>query len=130
MLLRVLLVAAGLAVGVWALERDDAVRACNAAGLASFGADSPDVAASIADRLEEECRGGVPLASGAAVLLNGGHPEQAARLARESIRREPENIAGWVAAGTVAMAAGDAEGLALARDRLRALDPRNRVLGG
>ncbi len=128
MLLRVLLVVAGLAVAVWALERDDAVRGCAAAGLDAFRSSSEAEATAAAARSEAECRGGVPLASGAMVLLARGYPGQARRLAEESVRREPENSAGWVAFGGVARAADDAAGLARARAQLRRLDPQNRVL--
>lgn len=129
MLLRVLLVVVGLAVAAWAFERSDAVRGCDAAGQATFRSTSAAEAKAAAARSQAECRGGVPLASGATVLLAGGHSGPARRLAEESVRREPENSAGWVALGGVAEATDDAAGLARARAELRALDPRNRVLG-
>lgn len=127
--LRVLLVVAGLAVGFWAVERNGAVRGCDAAGRAAFRATSASDAVRAASRSERECRGSAPLASAAAVLLNRGYPAAARRLADEAIRREPENSAGWVAAGKIAQEGNDAAGLARARARLRTLDPRNRVLG-
>lgn len=127
-LLRVLLVVAGLLTAGWAVERDRAVRACDAAGRAAFRSTSPQQATAAADRSEAECRGGAPLASAATVLLARGFPDPARRLVDASVRREPENSAGWVAAGGLAGATGDADGLARARARLRALDPQNRVL--
>ncbi len=128
MLLRVLLVAAGLATAGWALERDGAVRACDAAGRAAFRSTSPRQATAAATRSQATCRGSAPLASGATVLAARGFPGPARRLVEESIRREPENSASWVAAGVIARAAGDAPGLARARGELRRLDPKNRVL--
>lgn len=129
MLLRVLFVVAGLALAGWGFVRDDAVRGCDAAGQAAFRSTSEAEATAAANRSEAECRGGAPLASGATVLLARGYPVPARRLAEASVRREPENSAGWVALGGVARAADDAAGLARARAELRALDPRNRVLG-
>ena len=128
MLLRVLLVVAGLAVAAWAFAREDAVRSCDAAGQAAFRSTSEAGASAAATRSEAECRGGAALASGATVLAARGFLTPARRLAEASVRREPENSAGWVALGGVARAADDAAGLARAREELRGLDPKNRVL--
>jgi predicted Zn-dependent protease len=49
------------------------------------------------DEYMEQCRGSHQLALASTALLRGDRVDQAARLAKEAIRREPGNYEGWVA---------------------------------
>jgi hypothetical protein len=69
------------------------------------------------------CRDPDVIASASAVLLAGGQPDQAVRLARESVRREPESFVGWVAMG-LTLRDRDPAGSRAALARARALNPR------
>jgi hypothetical protein len=69
------------------------------------------------------CRDPDVIASASAVLLAGGQPDQAVRLARESVRREPESFVGWVAMG-LTLRDRDPAGSRAALARAKALNPR------
>jgi hypothetical protein len=69
------------------------------------------------------CRDPDVIASASAVLLAGGQPDQAVRLARESVRREPQSFVGWVAMG-LTLRDRDPAGSRAALARAKALNPR------
>jgi hypothetical protein len=69
------------------------------------------------------CRDPDVIASASAVLLAGAQPDQAVRLARESVRREPESFVGWVAVG-LTLRDRDPAGSRAALARAKALNPR------
>ena len=75
------------------------------------------------DELTASCRDPDVIASASAVLLAAGDNDQAVRLARESVRREPESFVGWVALG-LALRDRDPAGARRALERARALNPR------
>jgi hypothetical protein len=73
--------------------------------------------------LTSSCRDPDVLAGASAALVTAGKRDEGAKLARESVRREPDSFIGWVA---VAFAARDRES-ATARQavaRAKALNPR------
>ena len=47
--------------------------------------------------LTSDCRDPDAIASASALLLSAGERDQALRLARESVQREPDSFVGWVA---------------------------------
>jgi len=73
--------------------------------------------------LTASCRDPDVIASASAVLLAAGRRDQAVRLARESVRREPESFVGWVAMG-VTLRDRDPAASRAALARAKALNPR------
>jgi cytochrome c-type biogenesis protein CcmH/NrfG len=118
-----------LAAGLVALgvARTADHRACDAARRDAFaiGLEHRPVsdAAAVATRLEDRCRGAEQLVNGTAAFLRGGATAQAAALAAEAVRREPERRDSWVALSAVRRARGDQTGALRALDRARRLDP-------
>ena len=78
-------------------------------------------------RIRESCRGTTALISVAGALHAQGDGDQAAPLAREAAREEPDNAAAWRALGETTQA--PAEARAAAR-RLEVLDPLGAPLRG
>jgi predicted Zn-dependent protease len=76
-----------------------------------------------AGELTASCRDPDVIASASAVLLAAGQPDRAVRLARESVRREPESFVGWVALG-LTLRDRDPAGSRAALARAKALNPR------
>jgi hypothetical protein len=79
-------------------------------------------------QLTASCRDPDVLAGASAALVAAGKREQAASLARESVRREPDSFIGWVA---VAFATRDSDPAQAQRAvaRAKALNPRWQGLG-
>ena len=74
-------------------------------------------------KLTANCRDPDTLAAASAVLLASGAKDQALRVAREGVRREPDGFLGWVA---VAVTTRDRDPAASRRAvaRAKALNPR------
>ena len=73
--------------------------------------------------LTSSCRDPDVIAGASVVLRAGGKADQGLRLARESVRREPESFVGWVALG-LALRDRDPDGARRALARAKALNPR------
>jgi hypothetical protein len=73
--------------------------------------------------LTASCRDPDVIAGASAALLNAGRRADGLRLARESVRREPDSFIGWVALG-LALRDRDAAGSRRALARAKALNPR------
>jgi hypothetical protein len=74
-------------------------------------------------QLTSTCRDPDVIAGASAALVASGAREQGLRLARESVRREPESFIGWVALG-LALRDRDPAGARTALARAKALNPR------
>lgn len=120
MIVRVLIVAVALAVGVLGVTRHhDATTCASALRDAQRAAADPGRAAGA---LRAHCRGGDELASGAAALVARGHPGLARALAVAATRREPENARAWLGLA-FALRRTDPEGARRAQARATALNP-------
>lgn len=73
--------------------------------------------------LVASCRDPDLVAGASAQLLAAGKRDEAVRLARESVRREPESFIGWVAMG-LTLRDRDPAGSRAALARAKALNPR------
>jgi hypothetical protein len=73
--------------------------------------------------LTATCRDPDVIAGASAALLTAGKRDEGLRLARESVRREPESFIGWVALG-FALRDRDPVGSRRALARAKALNPR------
>ena len=73
--------------------------------------------------LTSSCRDPDVIAGASVVLRAGGKADQGLRLARESVRREPESFVGWVALG-LALRERDPAGARRALARAQELNPR------
>ena len=73
--------------------------------------------------LTSSCRDPDVIAGASAQLLAAGQRDAGLRLARESVRREPESFIGWVALG-LALRDSDPAGSGRALARAKALNPR------
>jgi hypothetical protein len=73
--------------------------------------------------LTSNCRDPDVLAGASAVLVAAGARQEGARLARESVRREPDSFAAWVATALVAPSRDSAQARR-AIARAKALNPR------
>jgi len=131
MAVRILLVLGAVTVVVFAGLRLSDHRACeHAAGqafvLGARGSVRPDpqVVKQVARDVVGRCRGARPLTAASEALGQGGHPVQAAALAREAVRREPEWWLSWRAQAAVFERRGDQAGARRARGRSAALNPR------
>ena len=78
-------------------------------------------------RIRESCRGATALISVAGALHARGEDEQAAPLAREATREEPDNANAWRALAETSQAPAEARA---AERRLRVLDPLGAPLRG
>ena len=76
-----------------------------------------------AGELAASCGDPDVIASASAVLLAAGKRNEAVRLARESVRREPDSFAGWVAVG-LTLRDRDPVRSRAALARAKALNPR------
>lgn len=76
------------------------------------------------DAFAEDCRGSHWLAIASDTLLSRERYDQAARLAREAIRREPDNHEGWVALARTLRARGLDRAADEAMREVRRLNPR------
>jgi hypothetical protein len=74
-------------------------------------------------QVTDSCRDPDVIAGASAALLNAGRSEEGLRLARESVRREPESFIGWVAMG-LALRDRDPAGSRRALARAEELNPR------
>ena len=74
-------------------------------------------------QLTSSCRDPDVIAGASVVLRAGGKADHGLRLARESVRREPESFVGWVALG-LALRDRDPDGARRALARAKALNPR------
>ena len=125
-----LLVAVGaIVLGVTRLHHTDA---CSNASSAAFGialgADAADVE-SVAHTIAAQCRGASSLAVAVSALRKAGKNTAAVDVAREAVRREPDNFATWVslwlAEAPVSPAAAN-----VARLRAHELNPRYAAAAG
>jgi hypothetical protein len=73
--------------------------------------------------LTASCRDPDVIAGASAALVGAGRREEGLRLARESVRREPESFIGWVALG-LALRDRDPAGSRRALARAKELNPR------
>jgi hypothetical protein len=73
--------------------------------------------------LTASCRDPDVIAGASAALLTAGRHADGLRLARESVRREPDSFIGWVALG-LALRDRDPAGSRRALARAKALNPR------
>jgi hypothetical protein len=78
-------------------------------------------------RLEHDCRGGDDLAQAGAALAIGGRTAAAERLAREAIRREPQNFLAWDALALAVRKTDRAEARRAVAAAQR-LNPRGRAI--
>jgi hypothetical protein len=74
-------------------------------------------------QLSSSCRDPDVIAGASAALLTAGKGDDGLRLARESVRREPDSFIGWVALG-FALRERDPAGSRRALARAKALNPR------
>jgi hypothetical protein len=74
-------------------------------------------------QLQSSCRDPDVIAGASAALLTAGRADDGLRLARESVRREPDSFIGWVALG-FALRERDPAGSRLALARAKELNPR------
>ncbi len=125
MIVRVLLVAAALALGGLALVRHHEVASCQDALDRAFAVvrEQGDAAAT-ARAVRDRCRDSDDVAN-AAVTLSGGSPRAqaiAASLAAEAVGREPDNPRTWLAQAFV-LRTRDPAAAAAAQARATALNP-------
>ena len=72
--------------------------------------------------IEDDCAGSSRLVDSAGVLFQEGHPDEAERLLREAVDREPEGFSAWAGLASV-LARRDAAGSASAAARAKRLNP-------
>jgi Tfp pilus assembly protein PilF len=124
---RVLLLAGAVALIAAGVVRADRQHACAGARQDAFAIGLKRAPASgadaVAQRLAGECRGAEQLLFGASAFLAAGADRAAARLARESVAREPQRRDSWIALARVRQRDGDASGAERALARARSLDP-------
>lgn len=106
---------------------------CDAASTALFafavhGTAPAGGPAAALGRVRSSCRGGDALAAASGALGVAKRPALALAAARESVRREPQGFAGWVALSD-ALRRSDPAGAARAVARAKALNPRWRGPG-
>lgn len=123
-LLLLLLAAAVLVLAVGRLSAADGCRDAGRQALLILRGEGGSQAA-VVRRLQQDCRGGDELASTAAAFAIGGRTGAASRLAREAIRREPENFLAWDALA-LALRAEDPAAARRAVARAQRLNPRGR----
>lgn len=125
--LRIVLALAAVALAVLAIDRATDARACQDARRTAFGIglgrSAPDGATAAADALVADCRGAASLIAGASALLRAGQTRESGRLADEAALREPDDPTAWQAVARTAAARGDRGTAALARARVRELNP-------
>jgi predicted Zn-dependent protease len=124
---RALLVAAGIALAVVGLRREQGHDACSAARSDTFDivlkrAPATDAPA-VARRVAAHCRDTAILTESAVALIRVNQTGAAEELAATAIRREPEVRNGWVALSLARRKAGDDAGADRALARARQLDP-------
>ena len=127
MAVRVLLIAAAIALVALGLGRRDAHDACDSGRREAFAigarrapaTDAPGAVRTLIDR----CRGAEQIVDGASALLHANAVDAAGALARAAVRREPQRRDSWLALAAVRRRSGDAAGARRASDRARQLDP-------
>lgn len=86
---------------------------CTDAGsrlLSSVRADAPDrVLDESIGAIVEECQGSLDLVAVAGFLVEVGEAERAEAVAREAVRREPQNFSAWAALASILREADPAE---------------------
>lgn len=124
---RIALVAAGIALAVVGVRREQGHDACASARSATFDIvlkRAPSTAApAVARRVAAHCRDTAILAESAVALLRVNQAGLAEQLATVAIRREPDVRNGWVALSLARRQAGDGAGADRALQRARQLDP-------
>lgn len=125
-----LLIAVGaIVLGVTRLHHTDA---CSSASSAAFrialGA-NPAQVRSVANTIAGQCRGASSLAIAVSALSKAGDRQGAVALAREAVRREPDNFATWVSLW-LAERPVDPSAANVARLRAHVLDPRYAATAG
>jgi hypothetical protein len=105
MLLRVpllVLCAAAIVFGVARLSDTNACDDAKSQGFAAaLGHPVPGGPEGLARRVTDNCRGGADLSATAVALARGGELQQAERLARGAIRRDPRDYQGWISLAIV-----------------------------
>jgi len=124
---RALLVAAGIALAVVGVRREQGHDACASARSDTFDivlkrAPATDAPA-VATRVAAHCRDTAILTESAVALTRVDQTGPAEALAATAIRREPEVRNGWVALALARRKAGDTAGADRALARARQLDP-------
>lgn len=127
MVVRILLLAAAVALVVFGTARTSAHRACDDGRREAFqiGAKKRPAtdAAAAGSQMIEHCRGSEQLVDGASAFLRAGAVAPAATIAAAAVRREPQRRDSWLAVAGVRRARGDQAGAARALARARQLDP-------
>ena len=124
---RAVLVAAGIALAVVGVRREQGHDACASARIDSLAIGlkraPANGAPAVAERVAAHCRDTAILSESAIALLRAGQTGPAQRLAATAIAREPDVRNGWVALSLARRRAGDAAGAQRALVRARQLDP-------
>lgn len=126
-IVRVTLVAAGVALAFAGVRREQGHDACATARSDTFNIvlkrARADGAPAVARRVAEHCRDTAILSESAVALLRVDQAGPATRLALTAVAREPEIRNGWLALSLSRRKAGDAAGAQRALLRARQLDP-------
>jgi hypothetical protein len=124
---RLLLLAAAVALVVLGVHRDHARDQCDTARREAFAVGTHKLpvtdAGGIADRLIDHCRDVGEIVDGASALVRARATGAAAKLADEAVAREPQRRNSWLAAAAVARLRGDDAANRRALARARQLDP-------
>ena len=130
MVVRVILLAAGLVLVIAGFQRVSAVDDCRDARKEvlniTLERQSTADAQAAAEDIIGSCRNGKELAYSSIALLRAGAVQPATTLARTAVAREPARRDAWRALGYALRKSGDAPGSAHAFEQVRKLDP----LGG
>jgi hypothetical protein len=124
---RAALVAAGVALAVAGVRREQGHDACAGARADVFAIAlkraPADGAPAVARRVADDCRDTAILSESAVALLRVRQSVPARLLAQAATRREPDVRNGWLALSLARRQAGDAAGADRALQRARQLDP-------
>jgi hypothetical protein len=124
---RLLLLAAAVALVVLGVHRDRAKDQCDSARRAAFAVGTRKLpvtdADGVADRLIAHCRDVGEIVDGASALVRARATAAAAKLADTAVAREPQRRNSWLAVAAVARLRGDAAANRRALARARQLDP-------
>jgi Flp pilus assembly protein TadD len=124
---RAALVAAGVALAVVGVRREQGHDACSAARADVFAIvlkrAPADGAPAVARRVAADCRDTTTLSESSVALLRVRQTTPARELAQTATRREPDVRNGWLALSLARRQAGDRAGADRALQRARQLDP-------
>jgi predicted Zn-dependent protease len=124
---RAILVAAGIALAIAGVRREQGHDACSSARSDIFdmvlGRAPASDAPAVAERVAAHCRDTAILSESAVALTRVRQTGSAERLALVATRREPDVRNGWLALSLARRRAGDTAGADRALRRARQLDP-------